>query len=68
MFKKIIAGAAGLFLLAAGIFAGRARIRDGKISDGYIYVLPKKANNGMVLITNQTLVKIALNSIKSIFK
>lgn len=66
--KKLIAGAAGLFLLAAGIFAKRARIRDGKISDGYIYILPKKADNGMVLITNQTPVKIAINTIKSIFK
>ncbi len=68
MLKKLIAGAAGVFLLAAGIFAKRARIRDGKISDGYIYVLPKKADNGMVLITNQTPAKIAINSIKSIFK
>jgi len=68
MLKKLIAGAAGLFLLTVGIFAKRARIRDRKVNDGYIYVLPPKADNGMVLITNQTPVKIAINAIKSIFK
>lgn len=68
MLKKIIAGTAGLLLLAAGIFAKRARIKDEKISDGYIYALPKRVNNNLVLITNQPPAKIVINSIKSVFK
>lgn len=73
MLKKILrslfAAIGGIALLSiARLFSKHARVRDDGGMDADVYAFGKRNHTKAVCITNQTPVKIAFNTVKSLIK